>query len=33
MTDAWAKEHNGKGWKDPAHRVEPACDMDEYPPA
>ncbi|KHO00990.1 glycoside hydrolase family 18 protein [Metarhizium album ARSEF 1941] len=32
-TNAWAAQHDGKGWKDEAHRAETKCDKDEYPPA
>ncbi|OAA42196.1 glycoside hydrolase family 18 protein [Metarhizium rileyi] len=32
-TSTWAAQHGGTGWQDKAHRKEPRCDRDEYPPA
>jgi hypothetical protein len=33
MTRIWSNEHRGIDWQDKAHRVEQACERDEYPPA
>lgn len=32
-TATWASQHRGAGWLNPAKRVAPKCDMDEFPPA
>lgn len=32
-TATWSSQHRGKGWQDTAHRAEPNCERDEYPPA